>query len=85
MLSYRIPKIWSTKMKTAELHSEIQAGIINYLSIHPSASASVKGIYSEWLTNERVSYNIEQVQTALDRLVDHGEIQKRSGSNVYTL
>jgi len=72
-------------MKMTELHSEIQTGILNYLSINPSASASVQGIYSKWLVNESVSYNIEQVQTALDRLVDHGELKKRSGSNIYTL
>jgi len=70
-------------MKMADLHSEIQTGILDYLSIHPDASASLQGIYSSWLVNEKVSYNIEQVQTALDRLVDHGKIKRRSGT--YTL
>ena len=72
-------------MKIAELHSEIQAGILSYLAIHPSESASVQGVYSDWLANERMSYNIDQVQTALDRLVDHGELRRRPGSNIYTL
>ena len=70
-------------MKLTDLHSEIQTGILDYLSIHPNASASLQGIYSSWLVNEKVSYNIEQVQTALDRLVDHGELKRRSGT--YTL
>jgi len=70
-------------MKLTDLHSEIQTGILDYLSIHPNASASLQGIYSSWLVNEKVSYNIEQVQTALDRLVAHGELKRRSGT--YTL
>jgi len=70
-------------MKMSDLHSEIQTGILDYLSIHPDASASLQGIYSSWLVNEKFSYNIEQVQTALDRLVDHGELKRRSGT--YTL
>ena len=72
-------------MKMAELHSEIQSGILSYLAIHPDASASLQDVYSHWLLNERFSYSIEQVQTALDRLVDHGEIKRRSGSNIYML
>ena len=72
-------------MKMAELHSEIQSGILCYLTIHPEASASVQDVYSHWLLNETFSYNIEQVQTALDRLVDHGDIKRRPGSNIYML
>ncbi len=72
-------------MKMADLHSEIQSGILSYLAIHPDASASLQGVYSQWLLNETFSYNIEQVQTALDRLVDHGDITRRSGSNIYML
>jgi len=72
-------------MKMADLHSEIQTGILDYLSIHPDSSASLQGIYSSWLVNEKVSYNIEQVQTALDRLVEHGELKRHVDSNTYTL
>lgn len=72
-------------MKMSDLHSEIQAGILDYLSNHPSASASLPIIYSDWLANESVPYNIEQVQTALDRLVEHNELKKSSDTDTYSL
>ena len=72
-------------MKMSHLHSEIQTGILNYLSVHPRASAPVENICSNWLANESVSHNIDQVQTALDRLVAHGEVHKRQDSDLYTL
>ncbi len=72
-------------MKLTDLHSEIQTAIIDYLSIHPTASGSAQRICCNWLANEKVSHSIEQVQTALDRLVEHGEIRRRSGSDLYTL
>ncbi|WOH35956.1 hypothetical protein RI844_11240 [Thalassotalea fonticola] len=72
-------------MKMSHIHTEIQMGILNYLSIHPEASAPVEDICSNWLANESVSHNIDQVQTALDRLVDHGELHKRPGSDLYNL
>ena len=72
-------------MKISELHSEIQMGIINYLSVNPSASASVKRICNQWLSCEKYSHNIYQVQTAVDALLVRGELHKRSNTNVYTL
>ncbi|KGJ90629.1 hypothetical protein ND16A_1851 [Thalassotalea sp. ND16A] len=72
-------------MKMSDIHSEIQAGILNYLSIHPGAAGSVAEISSNWLADENVAHNLEQVQTAVDRLVDHGELHKSMGTNLYTL
>jgi len=72
-------------MKMADIHSEIQEGIINYLSVHPDASASVQGICEQWLANERCPHNIPQVQTAVDGLVARGELHKVSGDDIYTL
>ncbi|WNC68201.1 hypothetical protein RI845_16945 [Thalassotalea nanhaiensis] len=72
-------------MKMSHIHTEIQAGILNYLSIHPDASAPVEDICSRWLANESVAHNIEQVQTAVDRLVEHGEMHKMSDSDLYSL
>jgi len=72
-------------MKMTDIHSEIQSGIINYLSVHPEASASVQRICHQWLTNERYSHNIAQVQTAVDGLLARGEMHKRSGTDKYTL
>lgn len=72
-------------MKMSHIHTELQSSILNYLSIHPDASAPVEDICSNWLANENVSHNIDQVQTALDRLIDHGELHKRVGSDLYTL
>ena len=72
-------------MKMADIHSEIQMGIINYLSVHPDASASVQRICNHWLTNERYSHNIAQVQTAVNVLLSRGEIHKRSDADIYTL
>ena len=69
----------------SHIHTEIQSGILNYLSIHPNASASAEEICSHWLANESVSHNIEQVQTAVDRLVEHGEMHKISDSDLYSL
>jgi len=68
-----------------EIHSEIQAGIIDYLSVHPDASASVQRICNQWLANERYSHNIDQVQTAVDGLLAQGELHQRSGTDIYTL
>lgn len=72
-------------MKMKDIHSEIQTGIINYLSVHPEASASVQRICNQWLANERYSHNIDQVQTAVDTLLTRGEMHKRSGADIYTL
>ncbi|ALO33835.1 hypothetical protein CMT41_03175 [Colwellia sp. MT41] len=72
-------------MKMKDIHSEIQTGIINYLSAHPNASASVQGICNQWLSNEKYLHNIAQVQTAVDGLLNRGEMHKRSDSEVYTL
>ena len=72
-------------MKMSHIHTEIQSSILNYLSIHPDASAPAEDICSNWLANENVTHSIEQVQTALDRLVDHGEMHRMSGSNIYAL
>ena len=74
---------WLVKMKLADLHSEIQTSILDYLSIHPEASASVQRVTTTWLVNERSSHSLEQVQTALDRLVERGELKRRLDSNVY--
>jgi len=72
-------------MKMTDIHSEIQTGIINYLSVHPDASASVQRICNQWLVNERYSHNIDQVQTAVDSLLARGEMHKHSGTDIYTL
>ncbi|AAZ28056.1 hypothetical protein CPS_2620 [Colwellia psychrerythraea 34H] len=72
-------------MKMLDIHSEIQTGIINYLSIHPTASASAQRICNQWLANERYSHNIDQVQTAINGLVARGEIHKHSNADIYTL
>jgi len=70
-------------MKLVELHSEIQFSILEYFSNHPNASGSVETINFSWLTNERFPHNVDQVQTALDRLVDHGEINMSSDNNYF--
>ena len=67
-------------MKMAEIHSEIQSGILGYLSNHPNESACLQVVYSDWLDNESVPFNIEQVKAALDRLVEHGELKLFSDS-----
>ncbi|NQY50248.1 MAG: hypothetical protein HRT55_14620 [Colwellia sp.] len=72
-------------MKMNDIHSEIQTGIINYLSVHPEASASVQRICNQWLANERYAHNIDQVQTAVNALLTRGEMHKRSDSEIYTL
>ncbi len=72
-------------MKMNDIHSEIQTGIIDYLSVHPDACASVQGICNQWLSNERYAHNIAQVQTAVNALLSRGEMHQRSGSNIYTL
>lgn len=80
MLIDGIQQQWSVTMKMAELHSEIQSAILDYLSNHPNDSACLQVIYSHWLDNESVPFNIEQVQTALDRLVEHGELKRSQDS-----
>jgi hypothetical protein len=72
-------------MKMADLHSEIQMGIINYLSVNPTASASARRISNQWLANERYSHNIDEVQTAINGLLARGEMHKCADANVYTL
>ncbi|KGJ93734.1 hypothetical protein [Colwellia psychrerythraea] len=72
-------------MKMQDIHSEIQRGIINYLSVHPTASASAQRICNQWLANERYSHNIAEVQTAIDGLLAQGEMHKRADTDIYTL
>ncbi len=68
-----------------ELHSEIQTGIINYLSAHPEACASVQGICNQWLSNEKYLHNIDQVKTAVNGLLLRGEIHRHVDSNKFSL
>jgi hypothetical protein len=77
--------MWIMIMKMADIRSEIQSGIINYLSVNPEASASVDHICNQWLSNERYPHNIAQVQTAVDGLLARGEMHKRSDADIYTL
>lgn len=72
-------------MKMNDIHSEIQTGIINYLSAHPDACASVQGICNQWLSNEKYLHNIDQVQTAVDGLLSRGEMHRHANSNKYSL
>ncbi len=72
-------------MKLADIHSEIQTGILNYLTIHPNSLASIDDISKNWLADEKVEHNTSQVQTAVNRLVDHGELNKRLGGDFYSL
>jgi len=75
----------AVKMKMNDIHSEIQTGILNYLSAHPEASSSLQGICNQWLINEKYLHNIDQVQTAVDSLLTRGEMHKCSDSDIYSL
>ncbi len=85
LLMNRYGNMRAVTMKMTDIHSEIQSGIINYLSVHPDASGSVQRICEQWLTNEKCAHNIFQVQTAVNSLLKRGEIHKHSDADIYTL
>jgi len=60
-------------LKSVELARQIQ----HYLSAHPNAADSVEGIHRWWLARQRYEESLEQVEQALDYLVDSGQVSRR--------
>jgi hypothetical protein len=71
-------------MKLAELHSEVQHDILRYFSTHPGIEENAYGIHSNWFINEHISPSINEVQTALERLFESGDLKRRVNSDIYT-
>ena len=52
--------------------------IERYLSTHPNAAETLEGVADHWLRAQRVEASVDQVQQALNRLINQGLIvQKR--------
>ncbi len=72
-------------MKLYELHTELQSDILTYLTTHPRAMGNAEAIANEWLRDEKCEHNVHQVETALNGLVDKGELHRRLGGDFYSL
>jgi hypothetical protein len=51
--------------------------ILRYLREHPAASDTNEGIAQWWLQRQRLEDALATVQSALDRLVEKGELEAR--------
>ena len=66
---------------------DIAEAIKRYLKTRPNASETVEGVAKWWLSRQRYDDSIEQVQNALDFLVETGILVKRrlnDGIVIYT-
>ncbi len=60
--------------------------IVRYLAEHPAAADSVQGIQRWWVVRQRFDEATAQVQLALDRLEEAGQIGKQilpDGTAIY--
>ncbi|NMP17951.1 hypothetical protein [Thalassotalea sp. Y01] len=71
-------------MKLHDLHNEVQAGILDYLAVHPNAMGSVEHISNDWLADEKFEHNVAQVQSAVNIMVNRGELVPRLGGDFYS-
>jgi hypothetical protein len=51
---------------------DISEEILEYLSKHPEASDTLEGIKEWWLMNQRISYEMKRVKSAISKLIDDG-------------
>ena len=68
--------------------SQVQRGILNYLTQHPHAKDTLQGIIEWWLGDSRHALGVGEVQQALDGLVQRGWIavtKRNPSSTVYGL
>jgi hypothetical protein len=66
----------------------LAAEILRYLQSHRRAADSVDGIAQWWIKQQRLEETLEQVQAALDRLVEEQLVEAKeggSGRKVYAL
>ena len=67
---------------------KVAAEIFRYLCGRPKAADSLEGIAAWWLSQQRLTEDVNMVQDALDELLEQGKISKRTnpfGSDLYYL
>jgi hypothetical protein len=55
--------------------------ILNYLFKHPEACDTLGGITEWWLSNQRISYEMKRVKTAVSKLIEEGWVIEIKGEN----
>lgn len=55
---------------------EIAGVISRYLSSRPNATETLEGVAKWWLVRQRYQDSVQVVQSALELLVEHGDVEK---------
>ena len=59
---------------------EIQREILAYLAAHPDCEDTLEGIAEWWLLERAIERRLREVETALDKLVTEGVLERRGGA-----
>lgn len=57
---------------------EVAGVICRYLSSRPNATETVEGVAKWWMVRQRYEDSVHLVQSALELLVEHGDVEKVS-------
>lgn len=60
---------------------ELCAKIMTYLRLHPRGQDTLVGITEWWLLEQQMHQALGEVRTALERLVEQGQLVARQGSD----
>ena len=66
---------YATAMTANEPPDAVVLTLLDYLARHPQAADTLPGV-ARWWVGDDGRYSMEQVQAALDRLVDGGELRR---------
>lgn len=61
--------------------NDISEEILNYLFKHPDANDTLEGITEWWLLNQKISYEMKRVTSAVNKLVKEQWIIETKGEN----
>jgi hypothetical protein len=66
---------------TSSREEELASVVISYLTEHPQAMDTVKGIAEWWVVSRQVSVEAEILASVLQKLVDQGYLEKVDSSS----
>lgn len=66
---------YATAMSATDPPDAVVLALLHYLACHPQAADTLPGV-ARWWVGDDGRYSLEQVRSALDRLVDGGELRR---------
>ena len=60
----------------SDTKEDITRIILDYLRMNPEAGDTLEGISECWVNFKRIEISVDEVENALDRLVEKGKVRK---------